>query len=112
MALGARLGSAVGAAAGSEGGPAPRGPTPYPWRRPKPPTTGRSALLFQLVAGEPLVSSNRDDDCVDGNAMAALGSWNDDAGKRGIGDAWRAPPTILGILPGAALACGSPPPRD
>ena len=31
----------------------------------KPSTTGRSgALLFQLVAGEPLVPSNRDDDCV------------------------------------------------
>ena len=39
------------------------------------------ALLFQLVAGEPLVPSNRDDDCVNGNAMAALASWNDDAAK-------------------------------
>ena len=40
------------------------------------------ALLFQLVAGKPLVPSNRDDDCVDGNAMAALASWNDNVRKK------------------------------
>ena len=40
------------------------------------------ALLFQLVAGEPLVPSNRDDDCVDGNAMATLASWEDRHRKR------------------------------
>ena len=38
------------------------------------------ALLFQLVVGEPLVSSNRDDDCVDGNAMAAAAYWR----RRGV----------------------------
>ena len=48
------------------------------------------ALLFQLVAGEPLVPSNRDDDCVNGDAMAALASWNDDAAKRNfVGDQGR-----------------------
>ena len=42
------------------------------------------ALLFQLVAGEPLVPSNRDDDCVNGNAMAALANWSGDAAKRNL----------------------------
>ena len=39
------------------------------------------ALLFQLVAGKPLVPSNRDDDCVDAYSMAALASWDDDTAK-------------------------------
>ena len=42
------------------------------------------ALLFQLVVGEPLVSSNRDDDCVNAKSMAILASWNDDAAKRNL----------------------------
>ena len=42
------------------------------------------ALLFQLVAGEPLVPSNRDDDCVNAKSMAILASWNDDAAKRNL----------------------------
>ena len=42
------------------------------------------ALLFQLVAGEPLVPSNRDDDCVNGNAMATLANWSGDAAKRNL----------------------------
>ena len=42
------------------------------------------ALLFQLVAGEPLVRSNRDDDCVSGNAMATLANWSGDAAKRNL----------------------------
>ena len=42
------------------------------------------ALLFQLVAGEPLVPSNRDDDCVNGNAMATLASWNGGTAKRNL----------------------------
>ena len=80
----------------------------------------------------------RDYDCVDGvlvgdgnhddrepnnkararQGQAAAGSEGGPAPRatyavpRGSGDAWGAPPTILGILPGAALACGSPPPRD
>ena len=39
-------------------------------------------LLYQLVVGEPLVPSNGDDDCVNGNGMAALASWSDDVGQK------------------------------
>ena len=42
------------------------------------------ALLFQLVAGEPLVPSNRDDDCVNGVAMAALGDLERRRGKANL----------------------------
>ena len=42
------------------------------------------ALLFQLVAGEPLVPSNRDDDCVNAKSMAILASWNDHAAKKNL----------------------------
>ena len=42
------------------------------------------ALLFQLVAGEPLVPSNRDDDCVNAKSMAILASWNDDAARKNL----------------------------
>ena len=43
------------------------------------------ALAFQLLGGESLVPCNRDDDCVNGDAMAALYDWDDEATRRRLG---------------------------